>query len=114
MRVVVGGEPWKWGQVARSLLVPVLGCWAVCPQPKIRGGSVVVNVIITVCYHRWGVNVGEGVWAWHLYPSPGDTRMGTHPQAALAWPPAPSLAGSWHDCPRWMSGCQKGAGGQCR
>lgn len=49
---------------------------------------------------RWGIHVGEGRLAWHLYPSPGDTRMGSHPQAALAGPPAPSLAGSWHDCPR--------------
>lgn len=79
--------------------MPVLGCWAVCPQPGTRGASVVVNVIITVLF-RWGIHVGEGRLAWHLYPSPGDTRMGSHPQAALAGPPAPSLAGSWHDCPR--------------
>lgn len=51
--------------------MPVLGCWAVCPQPQILGGPVVVSVTITGCYYRWGINVGEGVVAWPSTPPLG-------------------------------------------
>lgn len=114
------GEPQNRGQRPGAGVRQSWGCRAVCPQDEILRGDLgpptrsLPCTFTDVATEAGGGGEGQPGARLSAPPSPRTAGRGAHPRVALAGPPAPSPAGSWHGCPRWTSGCRKGAGGWCR